>query len=124
VRAISRLLRRGNHTRHPPLEFLGPGFGSVRFGQVKFPEIFEPIQRIESQSPSGTVPLRMLVQSNRHVTYIWKKGAAGFEGIQSLEDLRNNWNRLLDAAELTDEERKEAVERFNAKVSKIPGTEM
>jgi hypothetical protein len=42
----------------------------------------------------------------------------------SLDDLRNNWNRLLDVADLTDEERREAVRLFNEKVEKISGTEM
>ena len=31
-------------------------------------------------------------------TDIRPEGAVGFEGIQSLDDLRNNWNRLMDAA--------------------------
>lgn len=56
--------------------------------------------------------------------YIRQEGAAGFEGIQSLDDLRNNWNRLMDATELTAAERAEAVRLFNAKVTKIPETEM
>jgi hypothetical protein len=42
----------------------------------------------------------------------------------SLDNLRNNWNLLLDAADLADEERREAVRLFNEKVEKIPGTEM
>jgi hypothetical protein len=66
----------------------------------------------------------LTVSEQENLVYIRQEGAAGFEGLQSLEDLRNNWNRLLDAAELTAEERKEAVRLFNAKVSTIPGTEM
>ena len=54
--------------------------------------------------------------------YIRQVGAAGFEGIQSLEDLRNNWNRLRDAAGLTPDERREAVELFNRRVTAVPGT--
>ena len=66
----------------------------------------------------------LTVSEQENLVYIRQEGAAGFEGVQSLEDLRNNWNRLLDAAGLTDDERKEAVRMFNVKVSKIPGTEM
>lgn len=66
----------------------------------------------------------LTVSEQENLVYIRQDGAVGFEGLQSLEDLRNNWNRLIDAAGLTDEERKEAVELFNEKVSKIPGTEM
>jgi hypothetical protein len=56
--------------------------------------------------------------------YIRQEGAIGFDGIQSLNDLRNNRNRLMDAAELTADERAEAVTLFNAKVTKIPETEV
>jgi len=66
----------------------------------------------------------LTVSEQENLVYIRQEGAAGFEGIQSLEDLRNNWNRLLDAAGLTGEERKEAVRLFNLKVSRISGTEM
>ena len=41
----------------------------------------------------------------------------------SLEDLRNNWNRLIDVAGLTADERTEAVRRFRARVETVPGTE-
>ena len=68
--------------------------------------------------------IELTVSEQENLVYIRQEGAVGFEGIQSLEDLRNNWNQLLDAAGLTAEERKEAVRLFNAKVSKIPGTEM
>jgi hypothetical protein len=66
----------------------------------------------------------LTVSEQENLVYIRQEGAVGFEGIQSLEDLRNNWNRLLDAAEITSEERKEAVRLFNERVSKIPGTEV
>jgi hypothetical protein len=66
----------------------------------------------------------MAMSEQENLVYIRPEGATGFEGIQSLDDLRNNWNRLLDAADLTDEERREAVRLFNEKVEKIPGTEM
>lgn len=66
----------------------------------------------------------LTVSERENLVYIRQEGAVGFEGIQSLDDLRNNWNRLLDAAGLTVDERKEAVRLFNMKVSKVPGTEM
>ena len=56
--------------------------------------------------------------------YIRQTGAVGFDGMQSLDDLRQNWNRLLDAAGLTPEERREAVRLFTEKVDKVPGTEL
>jgi hypothetical protein len=58
------------------------------------------------------------------IVYFRKVGAVGFDGLQSLEDLRNNWNRLLDVAGLTAEERHEAVQLFVTKVEKVPGTEI
>ena len=59
-----------------------------------------------------------------NLVYIRKAGAIGFDGIQSLEDLRYNWNRLLDAASLTPEEHKEAVALFYSRVETLPGTEV
>lgn len=53
-----------------------------------------------------------------------KEGDIRFEGIESLTDLRNNWNRLMDAADLTPDERKEAVRLFVAKVAILPGTKI
>jgi hypothetical protein len=38
--------------------------------------------------------------------------------------LRRNWNRLIDVAGLTVEERREAVQLFNSKIEKLPGTEI
>ena len=66
----------------------------------------------------------LTVSELENLVYIRQKGALGFEGIQSLDDLRSNWNRLMDAAELTDDERAEAVRLFNAKVAKMSGTEV
>lgn len=66
----------------------------------------------------------LTVSEQENLVYIRQDGATGFEGLQSLTDLRNNWNRLLDAAELTDDERKEAVRLFNERVEKLPGTEV
>jgi hypothetical protein len=58
------------------------------------------------------------------IVYFRKAGAVGFDGLQSLDDLRNNWNRLLDVAGLTPDERREAVQLFVDKVENIPGTEL
>ena len=63
----------------------------------------------------------MTVGESDNLVYIRKAGAIGFVGIQSLEDLRDNWNRLLDAAGLTPEERKEAVALFYSRVETLPG---
>ena len=62
------------------------------------------------------------VSEGENLVYVRQVGAVGFDGIQSLEDLRNNWNRLMDAAGLTPEERRRAVELFRAKVEAVPGT--
>ena len=64
------------------------------------------------------------VGESDNLVYIRKSGAVGFDGIQSLEDLRDNWNRLLDAAGLTPEERKDAVALFYSRVETLPGTEI
>ena len=66
----------------------------------------------------------LTVSENENLVYIRPKGAVGFDGMQSLEDLRNNWNRLLGVAGLSDDERREAVRLFNLKVGKVPGTEV
>ena len=58
------------------------------------------------------------------LVYIRKEGDAGFDGLQSLSDLRSNWNRLLDAAELTPDERREAMRLFNQRVAIVPGTSL
>ena len=62
------------------------------------------------------------VSENENLVYIRQGGAVGFDGIQSLDDLRENWNRLMDAAGLTPEERARAVELFRKKVEAVPGT--
>ena len=64
----------------------------------------------------------IMVSEAENLVYIRKVGGVGFDGIQSLEDLRNNWNSLMDAARLTPEERAEAVALFRQKVEKVPGT--
>jgi hypothetical protein len=66
----------------------------------------------------------LTVSETENLVYIRKTGAVGFDGLQSLEDLRNNWNQLLDVAGLTADERKEAVRLFNSKVARVPGSEV
>ena len=64
----------------------------------------------------------LTVSEKENLVYIRQVGAVGFDGMESLEDLRNNWNRLIDVAGLTPEERREAVQLFNMRVEKLPGT--
>src|SRR5689334_11978659 len=64
----------------------------------------------------------LTVSETESIVYIRRTGAVGFDGLQSLEDLRNNWNRLIEVAGLTPEERREAVRLFNVRVEKVPGT--
>lgn len=64
------------------------------------------------------------VSEQENLAYFRRAGSVGFDGMESLADLRRNWNRLLDAAGLTPEERMEAVERFRARVSVLPGTQV
>ena len=62
------------------------------------------------------------VSQSENLVYIRQDGSVGFDGIQSLNDLRENWNRLMDAADLTPEERTQAVELFRKKIEAVPGT--
>ena len=64
------------------------------------------------------------VSETEGIVYFRKAGAVGFDGLQSLDDLRENWNRLLDVAGLDTEERHEAVQMFRTKVEKIRGTQV
>jgi hypothetical protein len=66
----------------------------------------------------------LMVSEAEGLVYIRKEGGVGFDGLHSLEDLRGNWNRLLDVAGLTSQERTAAVQLFNLKVEKIPGTDV
>jgi hypothetical protein len=66
----------------------------------------------------------IMVSENENLVYIRKAGGVGFDGLQSLEDMRNNWNRLVDVAGLTPDERKEAVRLFVERVEKVPGTDI
>jgi len=36
------------------------------------------------------------VSEAENLVYIRKAGGVGFDGLESLADLRNNWNRLMD----------------------------
>ena len=62
------------------------------------------------------------ISESENLVYIRQVGAVGFDGLQSLEDLRNNWNRLMDAAGLRPDERKRAVELFRQKIEAVPYT--
>ncbi len=66
----------------------------------------------------------LAVSEAENLVYIRPEGSTGFDGVESLEDLRRNWNRLLDAAGLTDDERREAVRLFHERVERVPGTEV
>ena len=62
------------------------------------------------------------VSERENLVYIRQSEGVGFDGLQSLEDLRGNWNRLIEVAGLTPEERTEAVRLFDQRVLKLPGT--
>ena len=64
------------------------------------------------------------VSETENIVYVRQFGSAHFVGLQSLVDLRNNWNRLIEVAGLTPEERTEAVRLFLARVEKVAGTEV
>jgi hypothetical protein len=66
----------------------------------------------------------IVVSESENLVYFRKADAAGFDGLQSLEDLRRNWNHLMDVADLSPEERQEAVRLFSSKVHTVPGTEV
>jgi hypothetical protein len=68
----------------------------------------------DSRVEAGT---RVTVSESEGLVYIRQSGAVGFDSIQCL---RENWNRLLDAAQLSADERAEAVRLFNSKVLKMP----
>jgi hypothetical protein len=73
---------------------------------------------------SWTTPqiAEIAVSEQEDLVYVRTVGSVGFDSVQNLTDLRNNWNRLLDAADLTPSERQEAVRLFNLRVMKLPGT--
>ena len=59
---------------------------------------------------------QITVSEVENLVYIRRAGAVGFDGIESLKDMRDNWNRLLDAAGLTPEEQQHAVRQFNSRL--------
>jgi len=77
-----------------------------------------------SESWTNPAIAEVTVSEAEDLVYVRKVGAVGFDGLQSLTDLRNNWNRLIDAAGLTQEERKEAVILFRLRIETLPGTEL
>jgi len=77
---------------------------------------------IGARGTGKTTVLELSEQEN--LAHIRKVGGVGFDGLQSLEDLRRNWNRLMGAARLTPEQRSEAVRLFVAKVGVVPGTQV
>ena len=105
---METLIRKLNPKRFPGMSpFMAAVVGFVLDESFTNPEIAE-----------------MTVSESENLVYIRKSGGIGFDGMESLEDLRNNWNRLIDVAGLTPEERREAVQLFNSKVEKVPGTEV
>ena len=78
---------------------------------------------VVGQSYTDPEIAEIAVSEHENFVYIRQSGAVGFDGMQSLGDLRENWNRLMDAAGLTDEERREAVRLFSQKIDRVPGTE-
>jgi hypothetical protein len=62
------------------------------------------------------------VSEQENLAYFRQGDRVGFDGLQNLEDLRGNWNRLIGVAGLKPEERSEAVRLFNARVLKVPGS--
>jgi hypothetical protein len=63
----------------------------------------------------------LTVSEAENLLYVRKAGSIGFDGIESLQDMRDNWNRLIEVAGLTPEERREAVELFRGKVRTVAG---
>jgi hypothetical protein len=105
---METLIRKLNPKRFPGMSpFMAAVVGFVLGESFTNPEIAE-----------------MTVSEAENLVYFRKSGAVGFDGMESLEDLRNNWNRLIDVAGLTPDERREAVDLFNSKVEKVPGTEI
>jgi hypothetical protein len=105
---MSELTRKLNPRRFPGMSpLMGAIVGFVLGESFTDPEIAE-----------------ISVSESEGFVYLRKAGAVGFDGFQSLEDLRNNWNRLLDVAGLEPEERAEAVRLFHARVETVKGTEL
>ena len=77
-----------------------------------------------SESFTNPKILDIKVNEEEGAVYIQHEGDAGYDTVESLEVLRDNWNKLMDAADLTPEERREAVELFKLSVGVFPGTQI
>ena len=66
----------------------------------------------------------LVVSEGDNLVFIRTAGAVKFNDRKPLDDVRSNWNRLMDAAALTPEERAVAVRLFKAKVEMVPETEV
>lgn len=103
---VSELSRKLHPSRFPGMSpFMAAVVGYVLSENFTEPEVAE-----------------IVVSENENIVYIRQVGSAKFDGLQSMVDLRRNWNALMDAADLTAEERAEAVELFAARIRIVPGT--
>ena len=104
---VSELSRKLRPSRFPGMSpFMAAVVGYVLGENFSDPEIAE-----------------IKVSETENLVYVRQAGSARFEGLQSLVDMRNNWNRLIDVAGLTSDERTEAVRLFMVRVEKVAGTE-
>lgn len=97
---------------------------STKLKPSRFPGMSPFMAAVLGESYTNPQIAELTVSESENLVYVRKVGAVGFDGIESLEDLRNNWNRLIDVAGLTPEERREAVRLFNSKVERVPGTSL
>jgi hypothetical protein len=65
---------------------------------------------------------QIAVSEREQLAYIRTQHQVGYNTIVSLRDLRRNWNGLLDAAELTPDERRQAERLFRERVLSNTGT--
>lgn len=65
---------------------------------------------------------KLAVSKRENVVHIQRVGAGGFNGMESLEDLRSSWNRLILVAGLMPEQRQASVEYFMSRVADVLGT--
>lgn len=108
---------------HDPIDELTRKLNPARFPGMS-PLMAAVVGFVLDQQFTNPQIAEITVSESENIAYMRKDGAVGFDGLQSLEDLRNNWNRLIDVAGLTPEERQEAVRLFISKVEKVPGTEI
>jgi hypothetical protein len=107
----------------PPLPTLSKKLNPARFPGMS-PMMAAVVGFVLDEQFTNPQIAEITVSESENIAYIRKAGAVGFDGLQSLEDLRNNWNRLIDVAGLTPDERREAVRLFNERVEKVPGTSL